>query len=361
MTNLSRAVGRLLDWPLVGAGLGLVLISSLAMSSAASTVDPTLTFRHTIWILLGLATSLLLAHTSTYRWSQAALVVYGVSLILLVLVPLVGTMRLGATRWLSLFGLSLQPVELAKLATIWLLSHYLAGQPQPLRLRPFVISLGLASAPAGLVFLQPDLGSATVFGAIWWGLVWVAGAPRKFMSWLAGLGLALLPLGWHLLKDYQRDRLLVFVNPHVDPLGAGYTVIQSTIAIGSGQLWGRGWFAGTQNQLNFLPERHSDFLFSVIGEEWGFFGCLVVLATFAVLLLRMARIALDTAEPQGRLFAIGIVVWIAYQAFVNMGMVMGLLPVVGVPLPFLSYGGSSMVLLWSALGLLQSIRRSTVL
>ena len=151
---------------------------------------------------------------------------------------------------------------------------------------------------------------------------------------------------------------MVFINPHADPLGAGYTIIQSTIAIGSGRVLGRGWFSGTQNQLSFLPERHSDFIFSVLGEEWGFLGCLAVAAFFAVLLLRAFQIALQTSAPQGRLLAAGIFSWIGYQAFINMGMVMGLLPVVGVPLPFLSYGGSSMVMLWIALGLLHSIRRT---
>ena len=214
----------------------------------------------------------------------------------------------------------------------------------------------LAGPTALLIFLQPDLGSATVFVAIWLGLVWVAGAPRRVFTWLAVGGLAALPVAWHLLKGYQRDRLLAFINPHADPLGAGYTIIQSTIAIGSGRLWGRGWLSGTQNQLSFLPERHSDFIFSVIGEEWGFLGCTVVVAAFGVLLVRAIRIALETSEPQGRLLAAGIASWVGYQAFVNMGMVMGLLPVVGVPLPLVSYGGSSMLTLWVALGLLQSIR-----
>jgi len=152
-------------------------------------------------------------------------------------------------------------------------------------------------------------------------------------------------------------RLLVFLNPSVDPLGAGYTVIQSQVAIGSGQWVGRGWLAGTQNQLNFLPERHTDFLFSVIGEEWGFVGATVVVGLFGLFLSRVMTIAVHNHEPQGRLMAMAFYSWFAYQAVVNMGMVMGLVPIVGVPLPLLSYGGSAMVTMWLALGLLQSLHR----
>jgi rod shape determining protein RodA len=168
--------------------------------------------------------------------------------------------------------------------------------------------------------------------------------------------MGMLPLGWWILKPYQRDRLLAFIDPHADPLGAGYTVIQSQIAMGSGQWLGRGWFAGTQNQLNFLPERHSDFIFSVIGEEWGFLGCLVVMGAFGLLLLRILEAASRTVTPHAHLFTVGVYSWLAYQAFVNMGMVMGVVPVVGIPLPFLSYGGSSMVAVWVAVGRIQWIQ-----
>jgi len=234
----------------------------------------------------------------------------------------------------------------------------LAASAGPLSGRRVGMSLLIVGPPAALVFLQPDLGSASVFFAIWGGMLWMAGASRWALGALVSALVAMLPIGWHLLKAYQRDRLLAFLNPQMDPLGAGYTIIQSTIALGAGGLWGRGWFAGTQNQLRFLPERHSDFIFSVIGEEWGFIGCLSVVMLFGVLLTRAARLAMTTADPQGRLLAGGVGLWIGYQAFVNMGMVMGLVPVVGVPLPLVSYGGSSMVTVWVALGFLQSIVRA---
>ena len=347
---------RLWDHGLFAAALGLALMSGVTMVSAAATLNPTLAVRHAVWIGLGLLTSLGVARTNYRRWTDLAGIMYGLGMLLLMLVPVAGAVRLGAARWLSVFGFSLQPSEFVKVTTVCLLARYLAGQPSPLPVRAVLASLGIAGAPALLIFLQPDLGSATIFAAIWLGMVWVAGIPRRLLVGLGASVAALLPLGWHILKDYQRDRLLVFINPHADPLGAGYTIIQSTIAIGSGQLWGRGWLAGTQNQLNFLPERHSDFIFSVIGEEWGFLGSVAVLLLFVVLLSQAVRVALDTSEPQGRLLAAGVVSWIGFQAFVNVGMVMGMLPVVGVPLPLLSYGGSSMVVLWAALGLLQSVR-----
>lgn len=347
------------DMALFLSALLLTLISGMEMMSAASMVNPALATRHWMWIAIGILAALAISRTDYHRWSDLAWAAYSVSLAALLLVRMCGAMRLGATRWLSVFGVSLQPSELAKLATVWLLARYLAGQPVPLRSRTVIASLLIAGPPALLIFIQPDLGSATVLGAIWFGMMFVAGASRRALLGLIAGALAIMPCAWHVLKSYQRDRLMAFINPHADPLGAGYTIIQSVIAIGSGRLWGRGWFAGTQNQLSFLPERHSDFIFSVIGEEWGFFGCMTVVVLFSLLLARTLRVALTTPDPQGRLLAMGIFFWIGYQAFVNMGMVMGLLPVVGVPLPLVSYGGSSMVTVWLALGFLQAIRRST--
>jgi len=335
----------------------IAVVGVIAMASAASTLNPGLASRHVLYSALGLLVFFVVSSTNYRRWTDLAVAVYGVSLLTLLAVYAVGTMRLGATRWLSIFGVSLQPSEFSKLAVTLLLARYLSGQPRPLPMRAVWRSALLAGLPSVLIFNQPDLGSATILVAIWVGMVWMAGLSRRWLLILGGGALALLPVVWQLLKGYQRDRLLAFVDPHADPLGAGYTIIQSTIAVGSGRLWGRGWFAGTQNQLNFLPERHSDFIFSVIGEEWGFVGCLFVIAAFSLLLFRTVRIALETSEPQGQLLATGLFCWIAYQAFVNMGMVVGLLPVVGVPLPLVSYGGSSMVTVWLMLGLVQSVHR----
>lgn len=342
---------------LLAAALGLVAAGGVAMASASSTVNPVLASRHAMWVAIGMSASLLIGKASYQRWLDLGWVVYGASIAALLVVLVAGAVRLGAARWLSVFGFSLQPSEFAKISTIWVLARYLSGEPAPLAPRAVLASLAIAGCPALLVFLQPDFGSATIFAVVWIGMLWAAGVSRRMMTLLAAGSAACLPIGWHLLKDYQRDRLMAFLNPEADPLGAGYTLIQSTIAIGAGQWFGRGWFAGTQNQLSFLPERHSDFIFSVIGEEWGLVGCLTVVALFWLLVARMLRIARWTPEPQGRLMVAGVVCWIAYQAVVNMGMVMGLLPVVGVPLPFISYGGSSMVSLWIALGAVQSVAK----
>lgn len=361
MADARGAASRVLgDAALFAAAFGLVVISMLAIVSAVGQEAPGLALRHGLWALAGIFAAGALAQVSARRWMDLAWLVYGVGIFALVLVEVAGATRLGAQRWLSIGGFSLQPSELAKLGTLWLLAQVLGSTPPPLPARVIWGSLALAALPAGLVFLQPDLGSATIFGAIWLGMVWVAGMPARWLALLGGAGLAALPLGWHLLKAYQRERLLVFLNPHIDPLGAGYTIIQSMIAIGSGQWWGRGWFAGTQNRLSFLPEHHSDFIFAVVGEEWGLIGGCLVVGLFLVLLYRIARLAHQAIQPPARLFAVGVFSWIGYQAVVNMGMVMGLLPVVGVPLPLVSYGGTSMLMLWVTLGLLQSVHRTEV-
>ncbi len=342
---------------LVSASI-LAIAGTAAMISATGTTTPTLAVRHILYLLLGWVSYYTASRRAYPYWMRWMGIAYGCSIFLLVLVLLFGSERLGASRWLSIFGISLQPSEIAKLATIGVLARYLVGQPRPLPPNVVGFSLGLVALPLLLIFLQPDLGSASIFGAFWLGMVWVAGiSPRMLMTGV-GVSAGLLPFGWWLLKDYQRQRLMIFLHPDADPLGAGYNIIQSTIAIGSGQWWGRGWAAGTQNRLRFVPERHSDFIFCIIGEEWGFLGCMIVIVAFGVLLFRALRIAQQSPVPLGRLLAVGIASWIAYQALVNLGMVMGLIPVVGVPLPLLSYGGSSMIVVWTALGFLESIHRT---
>ncbi|MBI4323523.1 MAG: rod shape-determining protein RodA [Candidatus Omnitrophica bacterium] len=357
MTSSTRIQTLSWDRALIAAAGVLCLISIVALASACATLNPSLTMKQAMWIGLGVLISLAAASGPYTRWLDMSLFLYAGALALLAVVAVAGTVKLGAARWLTIFGFSLQPSELAKLATACVVARYLAAQPTPLSVRTLFLSGALAGVPALLVFLQPDLGSSSIFVAIWLGMVIVAGMSRRHVLMLIAAGTALCPLAWHGLKDYQRLRLLVFLDPHLDPLGAGYTIIQSQIAIGSGRLLGRGWFAGTQNQLNFLPERHADFLYSVIGEEWGFAGSVFVVVLFGVLVWRASRIGSLTPDPQGRLLAAGVVSWLGYQAVINMGMVMGLLPVVGVPLPLVSYGGSAMVAAWTALGLVQSIHR----
>ncbi|MBI4353603.1 MAG: rod shape-determining protein RodA [Candidatus Omnitrophica bacterium] len=345
------------DRLLWGVAIALSLISLVALRSASATLNPSLVWRQAVWVAVGACAGWFVSRVAYFRWIHVAVPFYALSVLLLVVVEAAGTMKLGAERWLTIGGLSLQPSEVAKLATACMLARYLGSRPSPLSLRSLVVSGALASWPAVLILVQPDLGTATILWAVWFGTAWVAGMRRRHLAGLCLFAVALLPVGWHVLKDYQRARLLVFLNPHVDPLGTGYTIIQSTIAIGSGQWVGRGWMAGTQNQLNFLPERHADFLYSVIGEEWGFLGSCVVVGLIGCLIWRAVRIAVKNSEREGRMLAAALTSWIGYQAVINMGMVMGLAPVVGIPLPLVSYGGSAMVTTWMAIGLLQSIHR----
>ncbi|HYG52628.1 MAG TPA: FtsW/RodA/SpoVE family cell cycle protein, partial [Flavobacteriales bacterium] len=221
----------------------------------------------------------------------------------------------------------------------------------------FFIPLGLTSVSVILIFKQPDLGTAILIFGIFVVMLYVSGIRWQVFASFIGFFLACAPLAWHILKPYQRDRLLVFSNPNHDPLGAGYTIIQSKIAIGSGQLFGKGWLSGTQNQLNFLPERHTDFIFSVIGEEWGLAGALLLLYCYTVLIYCGIKIAQHNKDPFGQLVTVGIVAILALQVVINIGMVMGLFPVVGITLPLVSYGRTSFTIFAIMLGFLINLSK----
>jgi rod shape determining protein RodA len=222
----------------------------------------------------------------------------------------------------------------------------------------FIFAFFSVAVPALLIFLQPDLGSALILFPIFLAMIYYAGVRPLYLYSLFGLGAAAAPVFWHLLKDYQRTRLLVFINPNLDPLGAGYTIIQSKIAIGSGRFFGKGWLSGTQNQLNFLPERHTDFIFSVIGEEWGFVGSLMVAGLFLALIIRILNSISETTDNQSKLLLLGIATFFSVQVVINLAMTIGMVPVVGLPLPFISYGGSSMLTSCIMVGLFSSINRA---
>jgi rod shape determining protein RodA len=236
---------------------------------------------------------------------------------------------------------------------VWLLTSRWA---QPIGKTVLVMAAPVAVVPAVLIVKQPDLGTALLLFPVMIALLVAAGMRLRILGGLVLAGLAAAPLVWILLKDYQRERILVFLDPFRDPLGSAYNVIQAKIAIGSGQLLGKGVAGATQSRLAFLPERHTDFIFAVFAETWGFVGCLVLLICYALLLLRGFDIAASTREPVGRLVALGVTALVSTQVLVNVGMVVGLIPVVGIPLPFMSYGGSSMVVSMMALGLLLSVR-----
>jgi rod shape determining protein RodA len=323
--------------------------------------------------LLALAVMFFLSRIHYRRFFDAAYPVYVISILLLIFVLVAGRSALGATRWFNVAGVTFQPSEVSKVAIILMLGRYFSKRNLKLSfnvrssfyalIRDLLYPFFLVMLSLVLIFKQPDLGTAILLMGIFVVMVYASGLSGKAFAWFLGACAMVVPFAWHVLKPYQKDRLLVFLNPNVDPLGAGYTIIQSRIAIGSGQIFGKGWLAGTQNQLNFLPERHTDFIFSVIGEEWGFVGALFLLGCYAVLIYTGTLIAGRIKDKFGYLVAVGIVSILTLQVVINMSMTMGLSPVVGITLPFVSYGRTSFLVFAVMMGFLLNLsqqRRSTL-
>ncbi len=289
-----------------------------------------------------------------FRWTP---LLYLFNIAALAAVMVVGTSALGAQRWIQLGPISVQPSEFAKLLYLICLARFLCWKKIRVDTWRGLIAVGsFLALPIALVFLQPDLGTSLVFGAITLGMTAMAGLRWTHLRNLLGVFFASSPLVWFfLLKEYQKNRILVLFNPDLDPFNAGYHVIQSKIAIGSGGLIGKGLFGGTQSQLNFLPENHTDFIFAVLGEETGWVGAILLLLLYFILLYRGLQIARTTKDMFGRYIAVGIVSMWLFQIFVNIGMTVGLMPVTGIPLPFLSYGVSALTVNLCSVGLLLNI------
>ncbi|MCG3176359.1 MAG: putative lipid II flippase FtsW [Candidatus Omnitrophica bacterium] len=354
--DLKGVDRTLLITPLLIFAIGIANVYSASFRTGM-TFDQTLATKQVIWMGVALLAMLMVSRFNYLRLSDIAWPLYALTLVLLVAV-LFTPPRLGARRWLHLGLFSFQPSELAKLAVILVLARFFAEnrreyQSRARALLPFII----VGVPFLLILKEPDLGTGLLLMPAFFAMLYLWGFRGRVILGLLGLGLALSPVFFHFLREYQRNRILVFLNPDLDPLGAGYTIIQSKIAIGSGGLLGKGFMGGTQNQLHFLPERHTDFIFGVVGEEGGFLLCSALFALFWVLVRRGFIIAAQTPERFGSQLACGISALLGMQAFINLGMTMGLLPVVGVPLPLVSYGGTSLVTTLSMIGLLISIRR----
>lgn len=314
------------------------------------------------WLAAGLMLLFVAVRLSYQKFVDFSYFLYAVNLVLLALVLVLGHARLGAQRWFTIGSFAFQPSEFMKLSFILALANYVGQRKGAMEdLKSLVVPCALLGAPFVLVLLQPDLGTALLLVPVFFAMLLAGGARAKHIVGMMLIGLAGMPVFWHFLRDYQKQRLLVFLNPNIDPLGAGYTIIQSRIAVGSGGLWGKGWLAGTQNQLNFLPERHTDFIFSVIGEEWGFLGAAVLVLLYFIIVQKAFTIADLTSDRFGKLIATGIGVLLGFQVVINIGMTIGLMPVVGIPLPLVSYGGSSLLATLVAIGLLLNVfmRRST--
>jgi rod shape determining protein RodA len=312
--------------------------------------------RHTLRFLIALALVIAMALVRLEVWIKLAYPVYAVALVMLALVPLVGVEALGAKRWIDVGPLSFQPSELMKFALVAALARYYLWLPEERvgRWQYVLVPLLMIAVPVLLTLKQPDLGSAIIFMALGLALLFLAGVPLRYFIVGAFLAIAALPVVWSGLHDYQRRRIEVFLDPGKDPLGSGYHITQSKIALGAGGISGKGFMQGTQSQLDFVPEKHTDFIASIIGEEWGFVGLLVLLAAYATLIAVMTAMALRTGNRFARLVIAGSTMSFFIYVFVNLAMVTGLVPVVGIPLPLVSYGGTAMMTLMVGLGLAMS-------
>ncbi|WP_074514458.1 rod shape-determining protein RodA [Selenomonas sp. WCT3] len=345
---MTKSILRRMDLALLAATVGIVLMSLVIIGSATHINTPSddrywFVARQGIFALVNVGFAAFLLNFDYKLLQGYGNKLYVFNLIMLLAVMFVGQSALGAQRWISIGPISIQPSEFSKIIMIVSLATMLEDRVGKLNtlhdLLPVAAYVGL---PFLLVMKQPDLGTSLVFMAIFFGMVFACGINLRILGGIFATGIAMMPILWHVLKDYQKMRIMVFMDPNVDPLGSGYHIIQSKIAIGSGLLFGKGLFEGTQSQLNFLPENHTDFIFAVVGEELGFIGVTFLLLLYLVVLWRGMCIARDASDMFGRLLAVGITSMLAFHVLVNVGMTLGIMPVTGIPLPLMSYGVSSL-------------------
>ncbi|MEM6612415.1 MAG: rod shape-determining protein RodA [Cyanobacteria bacterium P01_C01_bin.72] len=395
---------RKLDWLLLLSVMAVTLFGGLTIYSTELSGKHNYSYQHWLVGIVGLVITLILG-----RWRYQLLLrwhwlIYALTNVSLIAVMLTGVTAKGAQRWINIAGFNVQPSEFAKIAMVITLAALLHNRDDT-NLPTIIRTLAITAIPWGLVFLQPDLGTSLVFGAmvmtmLYWAnaatgwlilmvsplfsailynlylpgwIIWVlvvAGIawltlPKKIISTLSAvvINLGAVELGnvfWSLLKDYQKARLIMFLDPEQDPLGGGYHLIQSRIAIGAGQLWGQGWSQGTQTQLDFIPEQHTDFIFSAVGEEFGFVGCMILLSAFWLICIRLIWIAATAQDDFGSLLAIGFLTIVAFQTVVNISMTIGLAPITGIPLPWMSYGRSSLLSNFISIGLVESVAQHRI-
>jgi rod shape determining protein RodA len=349
--NLSRKL-LLLNWPFILLLTGIVLVGAASLYSVAGGALEPWASRHVVRFCFGLALLFAVAFSDIRWWLRGAYPLYLAALFLMFLVPLIGVESGGARRWLGFGELSFQPSEMMKITLVLALARYYQWLPpekiwRPDALLPPIVMIG---APVLLALAQPDLGTAALFAIIGGGLLFLAGVSWfYFGAVIVGIVVA-LPHAWEKLHDYQKERVLTFIDPERDPLGSGYHILQSKIAIGSGGLVGKGYMQGTQAQLNFLPEKHTDFIFTMFAEEMGFVGAVVLLALYLLALVFITYMALRCRSIFAKLVAAGVGLTLFAYVFINVAMVTGLVPVVGVPLPLVSYGGTSMLTMIIGLG-----------
>jgi len=351
---------RKIDWLLVIVTLLLAVISLLNIYSVTSEGQgrTDMVVKQLSWFILGFTILILMTTFDYHTLSAFAYPLYLLILLALVAVLVTGPVISGSQRWIRFGGFSFQPSEFAKLAMILVLARYFSNKKRgdTASFLDLVITGILLCIPLALILKQPDLGTAMLLVPIFTAIIFTMGLDWKYFAVGGILGVSVTPLMWMHLKEYQRNRLISFINPDKDPLGSGYHVIQSKIAIGSGGFWGKGYMQGSQSQLNFIPEQFTDFIFSVIGEEWGFIGTLTVLTLYFILIYRGLYIASKAKDRLGTLIAVGVVTMLVMHVMINMGMCIGIMPVTGVPLPLMSYGGSAVLSNLAGIGLLLNIQ-----
>lgn len=350
-----------LDIPLLTIVLILMAIGLMTIYSATAADGFTKLDNQLVNMAVSLSIMVIVSQTPPQKLMRFAVPLYVLGVVLLLGVALFGIVVNGSRRWLSLGFVRIQPSEIMKIAMPLMLAWYFHKYESVLKLRHFAIATGLLLLPIAFILKQPDLGTSILIGAAGFFVIFFAGLPWKILLGLGTLAGAALPFAWNMLHDYQRRRVLTLIDPTSDPLGAGYHIIQSTIAIGSGGPFGKGWLQGTQTHLEFLPEPHTDFIFAVFSEEWGLLGNSILLVLFSLLIGRCLMISAAAPTLFSRLLAASLTGVLFIYSFVNMGMVSGILPVVGVPLPFVSYGGTALVTLMLGIGMLMSIHTHRML
>lgn len=358
---MERKMLLSINWPLVGITAVLFFLGVLNLYSASGfrmeeglNVAPYFQ-KQLIWGLMGLPCMAVFMLVDYRHLKTAAWPLFWVTVILLVSVFFVGKTIYGARRWLDLGFMHFQPSELAKISVLVLGARLLTRDTGKLDFLPLFLVLGICSLPALLVAMQPDLGSGLSVLLILGGMILYRGLTSRVLRTAVVAVPALLPLGWFALHDYQKRRIISFLNPESDPKGAGYHKLQSEIAVGSGEIWGKGFLGGTQSHYRFLPEKHTDFALAVFAEEWGFVGSMALLTLFCAFLYQIAQVAREAKDLFGSYLAAGVFFYFFWQILINMGMVLGVLPVVGIPLPFLSYGGSATLVNFSLVGLVLNV------
>jgi rod shape determining protein RodA len=362
--NLRNTPTREFDFVLLLAAVSLTAYGALLIYSGSLTTygSPEQALTHPVsrqiaFGAVGLVAMLALSRLDYRAFGPLSLALYVASLSALLFVLVVGSSAYGSRRWIPVAGTEVQPSEIAKVCTVIMLAKYFSDNEERMdSLRVFVTSMLIAAVPAGLVLVEPDLGSAMVFGIIWLAMVIIAGARPAHLAGLFAAVVALLPGAiWAIAHDYQKERISVWLDPNKDPLGKGFNILQAEISIGSGGLFGKGLTHGTQTQLDYLRTQTTDYVFSVGAEELGFFGAMILFGLFAIVLFRCLRVAGLSDDAFGRLIAVGVMSFILFQVFINVGVNIRLVPVTGVPLPLVSQGGSSLITILASLGILQSI------